>query len=1112
MLKPISNNHTHGIPRLGMLLLACALTAPAQSNQASVRGLVTDAQHASVPDAEVTAVNKDTGGRTATKTNTAGLYSFGNLPVGKYSLTVVHPGFHTYVRDEIVLSTGDVVGLDVTLEVGAVSESITVTEVATAIQSRTSDVNQLITSKSVEDLPLGDRQTLNVIKMMGAAVFASTGTSSTSSPNYSLAGGRSQTEMTWIDGGSAQNMRMGTPSLDEDPPVETIEEIKVISNSYAAEYGGSAGGVVIMTTKSGSNQFHGSLWEYVRNDKFDAPGFFAPVSNGQKLAPELRYNVFGGVLGGPIRRDKTFFFFGIDNSRRVEGSTNILTVPTALQKAGDFSQTLNAKGQLIPIYDPSTTKGSGAAATRLLFPGNIIPAAELDPVGLNVMKYYPLPNQPPANPAGSNNFSANSAIRTPHYNITSKVNQNFGSNDKLTGRFLYNHDDQHSISFYPDPGADPTQLALTWQAFYYGSWTHIVSPSQMNELRFTFETRVNDAGAVSLGGGYPDKIGIKGVSEATFPKFSPSGFSTIGSGQNRKQFPIQVFQWVDNYSWVRGKHSLKFGAEVRRSRNHDLNQNNGSGTFGFSTQATGLPGNTSTGNGLASMLTGFVTSFTMSINQVADRSSWYLAGFVQDDWSVSPRLTLNFGLRWETDTPMIDADNHMNGFDLTAINPVSGTPGVVKFMGVDGFRSTPYNTDWNNFGPRFGFAWKPFRSPTTVVRGGFGVSYSHPFDAGAPSSANLGFSVTLNLSTPDNGLTAPFYLRDGVPATATAAATSPLNDSYGAVKVGQAASTTVPFFDTNRRTGYSQQFNLTVQHQLRGGIMAEISGIGNLSRKLPGATITLNQILPQVLSASADTQAFRPYPQFSDVQLLYPTMGVSNYYAGMLRAERKFTRNLDLLATYTFSKFLSNTTDGGSTLGQTPSYSNYYNRRADYGPSGNDIRSRLTFSGIYELPFGTGRHWLAQSPLRHVAGGWRLANLTTVQSGPPFTVTTQTNNCNCFSAGSQRANVVGGSYTGAQTVAQWFNTAAFAQPATLHFGNAGVGILRGPGLVNFDFSVLRDFHPTERLRLQFRGEFLNAFNHTNLGLPNAALGGSGFATINTARSARQVQVGARMTF
>jgi len=237
MFKPISNNHTHRTLCLGALLLAGALPALAQSNQASIRGLVTDAQHASVQEVEVTALNKETGGRTAAKTNAAGLYSLSNLPVGKYSLRVEHPGFRAYVRDEIVLSTGDVLGVDVILDVGAVAESITVTDVATAIQSRTSDVNQLITSKSVEDLPLGDRQTLNVIKMMGAAVFASTGTSSTSSPNYSLAGGRSQTQMTWIDGGSAQNMRMGTPGVDEDPPVETVEEIKVISNSYSAEYG-----------------------------------------------------------------------------------------------------------------------------------------------------------------------------------------------------------------------------------------------------------------------------------------------------------------------------------------------------------------------------------------------------------------------------------------------------------------------------------------------------------------------------------------------------------------------------------------------------------------------------------------------------------------------------------------------------------------------------------------------------------------------------------------------------------------------------------------------------------------------------------------------------------
>ena len=340
-----------------------------------------------------------------------------------------------------------------------------------------------------------------------------------------------------------------------------------------------------------------------------------------------------------------------------------------------------------------------------------------------------------------------------------------------------------------------------------------------------------------------------------------------------------------------------------------------------------------------------------------------------------------------------------------------------------------------------------------------------------------------------------------------------MNDSFGAVKVGQAANTAVTYFDPDRRTGYAQQFNLGIQHELPGSIVIEFSGIGNLSRKLPSTNISINQIAPQIVGPNSSTQAFRPYPQFSNVTLLAPTFGISNYLGGLARIEKRFGKGLSLLATYTYSKYLANTNDGGATLGSEGGpYSNLYNRKADYGPSGNDIRHRLTFSSVYRLPFGTGQRWASSGPARYLVGGWSIGNLTNLQSGAPFTILTQTNNTNVNSAGAQRADVIGDPYAGPQTVARWFNTAAFAQPAIYHFGNGGLGIMRGPGLVNFDFSLLRDFAFTERIRLQFRGDFFNAFNHTNLGLPGLSFGGGGFGVISSSGPARQIQLGARLKF
>jgi hypothetical protein len=312
------------------------------------------------------------------------------------------------------LSTGQTLGLDVKLDLGAVTETVNVSGEAPLVESRTSDVTQLIESKSIEDLPLGNRRALNVISLTGAAVFVSYGnTPGNANPNFSLAGGRPQSQMFWIDGGSGQNMRLGVGQINLDPPVETVEEIKVLSNNNAAEYGGSAGGIIVETTKSGTNQVHGSLYEYLRNNAMDAPGYFAPVQNGSKVVPELRYNVFGGTVGGPIRRDKTFFFFAYEGQRLRTGGTDTLTVPTIAERAGDFSQALNAAGKQIPIYDPATTQTANGVSTRTQFPGNAIPTSRLDPVALNAMKFYPAPNRAPDNVSGANNFRGNYVSATP---------------------------------------------------------------------------------------------------------------------------------------------------------------------------------------------------------------------------------------------------------------------------------------------------------------------------------------------------------------------------------------------------------------------------------------------------------------------------------------------------------------------------------------------------------------------------------------------------------------------------------------------------------------------------------------------------------------------------
>jgi len=1146
---------------LTVLFITGAAHSPllAQSPQATISGIITDSTGAVVPGVQVTAINPATTQRATAVTNGQGFFVLTQLAIGDYTVEAEKAGFKKFVRQGLTLTTGATVALDIRLEIGAATDTVTITGETPLLQTRTSDVSTLIESKTVQDLPLGDRRTLNIIKLTGAAVFVAY--DSGAKPNFSLAGGRTQSQMFWIDGGSGQNMRLGIGQVDIDPPVETVQEVKVLSNNYAAEYGGSAGGVIIATTKSGGNQFHGSLFEYLRNDALDAANFFAPIVNGEKQKAPLRYNVFGGTLGGPVwlpkkafgpagydGHNKTFFFFAYEGTRRLEGLVRTMTVPTLLQRQGDFTETLGAlqcsnaagaigncagaftnpyfvtdtKGARVQaragmIFDPATTRVEGKSTVRTQFAGNKI--NRLDPVALRLLEFYPLPNRAPDNPAGANNFSANYQQILTRNNYTAKVDHNFTERDRFNFRYLYNSDDRNFTTVFPNIVAETNTPALRHQNYFYWGYTRTFSPAVINEFRYTYSNRINHETSFGLGEPWPSRLGLKGAPDGAFPQINVAGVTTLGAGTHeRRQLPIQQHQFVNNLTVTRGRHALKMGGELRESLNSEITRASIAGQFSFTPLLTGQPGNAATGVGFASLLLGQPNGVTFRETEALDRYSWYLAGFFQDDWTINQSLTLNLGLRWETDTPITDRDNRMNGFDLRAINPVSGTPGVVKFAGQDGYPSQPYETDWNNFGPRIGFAWRPFGLQKTVIRGGAGVFFAHPFDRGAPNSASLGFENSASINTQDNGLTSPFLLRDGVPAVNLGGAAR--NDSFGAVRVGQGATTAVTFFELNRRTGYSEQFNLNIQQELPWQITFEAGYIGNLSRKLASNNVSINQITPQKLAevaARADKvgrQADRPFPQFSGVTLVAPAFGVSNYHALVLRAEKRFAAGFNFLTTYTWSKFLNDTDEGGSALGNEPSYANYYDRGSDYGPSGNDIRHRFTISSVYELPVGRGKRYLAKGPLGVIAGNWSVGALALMQTGPPPTVTTQTNTTNAFSAGAQRADMLRDPNlkSSERTLSRWFDTAAFTQPAAFTFGTGGRGTARGDGVINFDISLLKNFFFAEHKGFQFRLEMFNAFNHPDFGLPGATLGGPGFGVVSSARAGRNIQAGLRLVF
>lgn len=1096
-----------------ILVLAAALVAPLAAQQARVNGRITDPGGAVIPAATVLAQNEATGVRTEAQSNELGIYVLPFLQPGRYSISVTQPGFKRYQRTGFNLQTADVVNLDIALELGDVTESVTITAEAPLLESASSTVSQMIDSRVVSDMPLSGRRALELTKLIGGAVFINY--SGNAKPNFSLSGGRVQNQMFMLDGGNIQNMRLGIGQVDTDPPVEVIKEFRVVQNGYSAEYGGSASGLVISTTKSGTNQIHGSAFHFFRNDAMDAAGFFAPIQDGRKVRAPLRYNLYGGTIGGPVIKDRTHFFGGYEGTRRSDGETQVLTVPTDLQRGGDFSQSFNAQGALLRIYDPLTNTPVGNTTTRQLFANNVIPQSRFDAVSRQLIDFWPRANKAPVNVAGAQNFSANRAQRFERDNYTVRVDHVFSNNNRFYYRGVINKDPIFYTSNYPDPIADPqgTFTSDRLQNTHLFADTHTLTPNLIFDMRFTLATRRAIAAPAGLGSEIVSQIGLRGVPSGNFPVIAPAGFANIGNGNHRLQAPIRQQQYVPSFTWIKGSHLLKFGGEFRRSTNYEIFRQIASGQFNFALTGTGIPGTAQSGNGFATFLLGFVNGFQMRETDVLDRYSNYMAWFVQDDWKVTPTLTLNLGMRWETDTPITDFNNHMNGFDMTQINPVSGTPGVVKFMGQGGFRTTPYNTDWNNYGPRIGFAWRPFGSNRWVMRGGFGIFFEHPFAAGAPNSASLGYELSAARNSPDNGVTPAFFMRDGsdIPLTPQVR-----DDSFGAVRFGQQPTLNVTFYEEGRRTGYAQMYNLSIQREFARSYLFEVQYLGNLGRKMPISNINMNQV-PFNLLGPGNAQTRRPFPQFNAVNILLPTMGANNYHAGVAKIEKRLSGGLSFLSTYTFARNIGNINQSAAAsdgTGDNQNFMDYYNRRLDKGPLSIDIIHRWVNSSIWDLPFGRGRRWATDGFLSHVVGGWQIGAISTVQSGGPFTVTTQTNTTNAFSAGGLRANRIGnGNLPGSErSVNRWFDLDAFVAPPDFTFGNAGRGILRGDNLVNLDFSLLKNFSFGEQRYVQFRVESFNAMNHPDFALPNRTLDSPGFGAIGSATSPRTMQLGLRIIF
>jgi hypothetical protein len=1062
-----------------LLLVGTALRA--QNPTARITGTVTDATGAVIPGALVTLVNDATSQRIEGRTEVSGIYLVSFLNPGSYTFSVEAASFRRYVR-QLTLVTGQVLQLDLKLEVGQTTESVTVNAATPLLQAATSSISNLIENAFIKNMPIESGRAGGLMRLLPGVAFVSEETFE-DHLNFSIGGGPGRSGEYQLDGGNITLNTLLSRSIEFNPPVDAVQEVKVEVNGYPAEYGRSTGGVVSMTTKSGTNEFHGSIHENLRNDKLDARSFFAP-----SVAPR-RYNVFGGVLGGPVRKDKTFFFGSYEGTRRVDGRTKIYSFPSPQATRGDFTDYPGA------VIDPSM---------RAPFPGNIVPAARQDPVGAKLAALYTAPTLP----GRANNYIVNTSDHISQEAFLGKVDHTFSDRDRISGRFIEHPATQATGSAIPNAVVDPGVQTQTYNLINFSpSWFHTFGPTLFNEARYTYSHRNGEFPSFERFG-VAGQVGLTGVPEEGVPEVNITGLTSIGRSNQRRFLKPQITHTsTEALTWFRGKHNVKIGGEWRRTLNRDTWGTSASGQYVFNEVANGA------GFALASLLLGTPSIVNVVTGDTIIRSD-YWAFYVQDDWKIATRLTLNFGLRYDFDTPRWETQNRQTGFDARPINPVSGTPGVVTFSGRDGRSKFSHNHDLNNIAPRFGFAWRA-PNDALVIRGAYGLIFGSAYDSSLGRAMNAGFSDNRNFSSPDNGLTPALLLRNGVPIPPAAQ----LGPGFGAVPVGSAVILNPDFIDEGHQNLYAHHFNLSLQKQLTGATLLELQYLGNMAHRVAGAgTVNINEVRPE-LRGAAQNQRLRPFPQFGDVLWRSPDWGNSSYHALNVKVEKRFSKGVNLLGTYTWSKFIEDLPPGTEIAAASASgQQSYYARRLDKGLSGNDLRHRFATSFVYELPVGRNRGLDLRNPvLNGIAGGWSLGLISEVRSGSPYSVYEQTNRLNAFSPG-QRSNIVSNpalptDRPRAQLVRQYFDVNAFVFPGNGVLGNAPRSPGIGPGFANFDTSLLKDVHLNEKRYFQFRSQFYNLFNRANFANPNGSRGNPAFGQISGVRNdGRYIQFTLRFVF
>ncbi|MEN6535888.1 MAG: TonB-dependent receptor [Bryobacteraceae bacterium] len=1112
---------------IGAVLAASSL---AFGQTAQITGRIVDSSDAIVTGGRVVVLNTGTGIQRETASNEAGYYTVALLPKGSYQATVQKDGFRTIARSGIELDEGQALRLDFRLEVGQVTEAIEVHAASTLLDTTTTAMSTVVPNQRIEDLPMSGRNPVALAQLVpGVRMIGSMGTlpvSSYAAGPASIGGGSPGSNSYMIDGVANEYFTSG--GMLAFLSVDATEEFRIITRNPSAEYGRTGGGVINLISKSGTNTFHGSVYEFLRNRDLNANSYFynkAGTARSQQV-----FNEYGATVGGPIVRNRTFFFFNWEQFRNHFEARGFSTVPTVKQLSGDFSETLTSSGAPIKIYDPASTTGSSSTGyTRTVFPGNVIPSSQIGAAGLAMAKYYPSPNTRGATYTNANNYLGQAAAYQDKNAIGIKIDHNFTENRRLSGRYTHDSTNWEQGNLYRNIASPHYTLMRLPRNSVVLSYTDVLRPDFLLEARAGLNRYGGYRNTRSLGLdvsslGLPASLNSQ-LQIQRFPSLSVTDMSSLGALSD-DQLKQAEEAWTASLGFTKflGVHTIKFGAEERVYRVNTF-QSGGDFTFGFSRSFTQGPDPTkvssTAGYGLATMLLGTATSGSVRRWSPVTNQQTYTAAFLQDDWKVTPNLTLNLGLRWEYEGPLTDRYNALTNFDPTVQTVTNGVTlrGGAIFPGTNGLPRGLWDKSFNDFGPRAGFAWQVL--PKTSLRGGFGLFYI-PFSYTAPAT---GFDITTSMVTSLDSVTPYNTLANPFPSGIN----MPTGSSLGALTaLGSSLSATV----RNQSGGYSEQWNLSLQRELPGNWLVEAGYMGNHGVKIQagrsyryltaaqralGSSVLLEMvdnpyygIIKTGTLAAAKVQRqylITQYPQFTGVSGS-DSWGNSNYHAGTVRVEKRFSRGYSVLVAYTWSKLIDDTTGvAPATGGGSDGVQDWDNVRWARAVSTSNLPHRLVLNPSWRLP----ETKAGPRALRKIVNGWQLNTILTFQSGNPISVT-----ASAPTGGGSWPNVIGDpNDVDDQSINKWFNTSAFTTISPWTMGNAPRNLprTRTDSLYNWDFSTIKYIPIKERVTLEFRAEFFNFTNSVTFGTPGTSVGSSTFGIISSqANSPRAIQFGIKLKY